>query len=173
MKTSLNSDCAGNNATVSVKAEPSTNTKESEELHFISPNSSGNSSSSINKRPMSLDLKNTSKKQRVVAPSPLVISSPDTQLGKPLTTPDLEKILHLLPTPQPGLIYQTKSAVVTSEQEAFGKGFEEALHSLRNNNNKQNQNEGSNIIVGLANSSTTNVATGMSGGSFTYTNLGR
>ncbi|KAM7342412.1 jun-related antigen isoform 2-T2 [Cochliomyia hominivorax] len=169
MKTSLNADSIANNSTVkiSVKAEPISNTKESD---FLAPNNA-NTSNNVSKRPMSLDLKCTSKKQRLVTPSPLVIGSPDSQVTKPLTTPDLEKILHLLPTPQPGLIYQTK-AVVTSEQEAFGKGFEEALHSLRNNGNKQNQNDGSNnILVGLTNASTTNVATGMSGGSFTYANL--
>ncbi|XP_037828566.1 transcription factor AP-1 [Lucilia sericata] len=169
---SLNSDCSGNNSNISVKTEPLTIAKDNEELHFQQPNTLVNSNNNINKRPMSLDLKNSSKKQRLVPPSPLIIASPDAQAVKPLTTPDLEKLLHLLPTPQPGLIYQAKSSAVTSEQEAFGKGFEEALHSLRNNGSKQIQTENNaNVVVGLSNTSTTNVGTGMSGGSFTYTNL--
>ncbi|KNC32038.1 Transcription factor AP-1, partial [Lucilia cuprina] len=170
---SLNSDCSGSNSNnIAVKTEPLAILKDNEELHFQQPNTSVNSNNNINKRPMSLDLKNSSKKQRLAAPSPLLIASPDAQSVKPLTTPDLEKLLHLLPTPQPGLIYQAKSSAVTSEQEAFGKGFEEALHSLRNNGSKQIQTENStNVVVGLSNTTTTNVGTGMSGGSFTYTNL--
>lgn len=172
MKTSNNSECAGkNNASNSVKSD---SMKENEQLQFQAP-SSENTASNANKRPISLDLKNTTRKQRLVTPS-LIIGSPDSQTVKPLTTttPDLEKILHLLPTPQPGLIFQAKATSVTSEQEAFGKGFEEALHSLRNNNNKQNlvDNSNCNISVGLANQPSTTIAMGMSGGSFTYTNLG-
>ena len=171
MKTSNNSECAGkNNASISVKSE---SMKENEQLQFHPP--SENATSNANKRPISLDLKNTTRKQRLVTPS-LIIGSPDNQTVKPLTTttPDLEKILHLLPTPQPGLIFQAKATSVTSEQEAFGKGFEEALHSLRNNNNKQNlvDNSNCNISVGLATQPSTTIAMGMSGGSFTYTNLG-
>lgn len=172
MKTPLNTECNSSNSdvTISVKAEPSA--KESEQqVNFQAPNLALNTCNSLNKRPMSLDLKNTSKKQRLAAPAPLVIGSPENQNVKSLTTPDLEKLLHLLPTPQPGLIYESKTTEVTSEQEAFGKGFEEALHSLRNNSNKQTQiDNGNNIVVGLT--STTNVGTGMSGGSFTYANLG-
>lgn len=181
MKIAINSD--NSNVIVSVKTELSTSTLEGEHLQFQTPNTtSGGPTGNINKRPISLDLKNTSKKQRLVAPSPLIIGSPDTQNIKALTTPDLEKILHLLPTPQPGLpglVYQTKAAAVTSEQEAFGKGFEEALHILHNSNsNKQSQpgNINNNIeavtsISSTSAATTTAVGTGMSGGSFTYTNL--
>lgn len=173
MKT-FNTDCSASNrnVTISVKAEPASTGQESGQLHFSTPTVSINSCNSINKRPISLDLKNTPKK-RLVTPSPLVIGSPETQNVKSLTTPDLEKLLHLLPTPQPGIMFQAKSTDVTSEQEAFGKGFEEALHSLRNNSNKQIQTDNGNNVVGLNSTNTSNVGTGMSGGSFTYTNLGK
>uniref|UniRef100_A0A1A9WQG4 BZIP domain-containing protein n=1 Tax=Glossina brevipalpis TaxID=37001 RepID=A0A1A9WQG4_9MUSC len=126
------------------------------------------------KRPVSLDLKQTAKKSRLVAPPPLIIESQDNQNMKTLSTPDLEKILHLLPTPQPGLLFPTKTGPVTSEQEAFGKGFEEALHSLHNSKNTQANNttiatSGSEISTNVVSSTT--AVTGMSGGSFTYTNL--
>lgn len=175
MKIALNSDGILNNTNqnISVKTEPSSISKEGEHLQFQAPIASCGSIGNLNKRPISLDLKNTTKKQRIAVPSPLIIGSPDTQ-NKLLTTPDLEKILHLLPTPQPGLVYQTKAAAVTSEQEAFGKGFEEALHSLHNNSNKQIQTGNNCTIssVSSTNPTTTAIGTGMSGGSFTYTNLG-
>ncbi|XP_055918181.1 transcription factor Jra [Eupeodes corollae] len=102
------------------------------------------------KRPISLDLNtsksNPAKKQRMseVVPTPMLLEQ--------LATPDLEKILmpiNLLNDLTP-LAFSSK---VTSEQEGFAKGFVEALKSLQNNDN---------------NNSHTN---GMSGGSFTYTNL--
>ncbi|KAI9579480.1 transcription factor AP-1 isoform X3 [Glossina fuscipes] len=127
------------------------------------------------KRPVSLDLKQSAKKSRLVAPPPLTIESQENQNMKTLSTPDLEKILHLLPTPQPGLLFPTKTGPVTSEQEAFGKGFEEALHSLHNSKNAQANNttiaSASSEISTNVVSSTTTAVTGMSGGSFTYTNL--
>lgn len=174
MKTLTNSDCPEKTtSTLSVKSETLKTIKEHEQLQFQTP--SENISCTANKRPISLDLKSANRKQRLV--TPLIIGSPETQNVKSLTTttPDLEKILHLLPTPQPGLIYQAKAASVTSEQEAFGKGFDEALHSLRVNNNKQTAIDSStcNINVGLSNQSSTTIAMGMSGGSFTYTNLGK
>lgn len=102
------------------------------------------------KRPISLDLNtaktNPAKKQRMneAVPTPMLLES--------LATPELEKILmpmgllHDLPT----LPFPSK---VTSEQEGFAKGFVEALQHLQNTDN--------------ANAHTN----GMSGGSFTYTNL--
>lgn len=172
MKIALNSDGVLNNTNqnILVKSEPSNTSKDGEHLQFQAPNATGGPIVNLNKRPISLDLKNTTKKQRIVAP--LIIGSPDTQ-NKLLTTPDLEKILHLLPTPQPGLVFQTKTAAVTSEQEAFGKGFEEALHSLHNNSNKQilTGNNGTISSISTTNPTTTAIGTGMSGGSFTYTNL--
>lgn len=161
---------------ISVKTESSVTASDGEQLTFQAPSTLQCSTANL-KRPISLDLKNAPKKTRLVAPSPLIIGSPETQNIKPLTTPDLEKILHLLPTPQPGLVFQTKAASVTSEQEAFGKGFEEALHSLHNNNNKQSQTGIVNNNIGPISSMSsanpmTTVGTGVSGGSFTYTNLG-
>ncbi|XP_061401699.1 transcription factor Jra [Musca vetustissima] len=163
---------------VLIKSEPSNGINNSENI-FSSPNSAnGIPTGNVSKRPASLDLKNTNKK-RIITPSPLVIESPSENHQKPppLTTPDLDKLLHFLPTPQPGSIFQTKTGAVTSEQEAFGKGFEEALHSLHSSNNKQIQvsrtNCGSDSIPTSLNSVTTNanIGTGMSGGSFTYTEL--
>ncbi|XP_073813982.1 jun-related antigen [Musca autumnalis] len=174
MKTSSGSNDIPPN--VLIKSEPSNIEKDADNLIFPSPHSSNNlQTGNINKRPASLDLKNANKK-RMVPPSPLVIESPENQQKPPpLTTPDLDKILHFLPTPQPGSIFQTKAGAVTSEQEAFGKGFEEALHSLHSNNKQQNHatmsnNSGSEVITTSLNTTST-IASGMSGGSFTYTEL--
>lgn len=145
---------------VIIKSEPSG--PDGEKMVFQSP--------VPNKRPASLDLKNSCKK-RLLTPSPLLIESPETH-QKPLTTPDLDKILHFLPTPQPGSIFQSKAGTVTSEQEAFGKGFEEALHSLHNNNNKQNHVCMNDATSSSTVTTTSTMAAGMSGGSFTYTELG-
>ncbi|XP_013114399.1 transcription factor Jra [Stomoxys calcitrans] len=157
---------------VLIKSEPLCTVKEVDNMVFQSPSSlSGVQSGNLNKRPASLDLKNTTKKRLVS--TTLLIESPETQ-QKSLTTPDLDKILHFLPTPQPGTIYQTKNSSVTSEQEAFGKGFEEALNSLHTNSSKHqvSRNETIGSCVSISNVTTTNtIASGMSGGSFTYTEL--
>lgn len=153
------SGCKEITSNVLIKSEP-TNVAKDDKIIFSSPNpTNGNT----NKRPASLDLKSSSKK-RIITPTPLVIETPsdNQQKQQNLATPDLDKLLHFLPTPQPGSIFQTKAGAVTSEQEAFGKGFEEALHSLHSNN-KQNS---------TSLNSTNNIGTGMSGGSFTYTELG-
>ncbi|XP_055838773.1 transcription factor Jra [Episyrphus balteatus] len=119
--------------------------QQQQQQQFTAP--AGNAS----KRPISLDLNTTkanpAKKQRMseVVPTPMLLES--------LATPDLEKILmpiNLLQDLTPVLAFSSK---VTSEQEGFAKGFVEALKSLQNNDN---------------NNAHTN---GMSGGSFTYTNL--
>ncbi|XP_058983470.1 transcription factor Jra isoform X2 [Musca domestica] len=152
------SGCKEITSNVLIKSEP-TNVAKDDKIIFSSPNpTNGNT----NKRPASLDLKSSSKK-RIITPTPLVIETPsdNQQKQQNLATPDLDKLLHFLPTPQPGSIFQTKAGAVTSEQEAFGKGFEEALHSLHSNN-KQNS---------TSLNSTNNIGTGMSGGSFTYTEL--
>lgn len=175
MKDSFVNDGRDKAVSVQIKSEPTSLLRENENVTFQSPISSQN----FNKRPASLDLKNSTKK-RILSPH-LVIDSPDVQHNKPLTTPDLEKILHFLPTPQPGLLFQTKATAVTSEQEAFGKGFEEALHSLHNGNkNVQNCSSDNTKIENLplesasgTISTTSTIAGGMSGGSFTYTELGK
>ncbi|XP_075165773.1 jun-related antigen [Haematobia irritans] len=150
MKVTVASNANEMPSNISIKSEPCT-VKDGDML-FQSPSSSGISG---NKRPASLNLKNTTKKR-----NPLIMESPESQ-QKSLATPDFDKILHLLPTPQPGSIFQTETSTVTSEQEAFGKGFEEALNNLHNNSSKS--------CVPLTTTST--LASGMSGGSFTYTEL--
>lgn len=103
------------------------------------------------KRPISLDLNTTkanpAKKQRMsdIVQTPMLLES--------LAAPDLEKILlpiNMLQDLTPGLAFSSK---VTSEQEGFAKGFVEALKSLQNSDNNNSHSNG------------------MSGGSFTYTNL--
>jgi len=123
---------SANAAAIVPKTEPEAIGTE-ESMEFQSPNNS--SSSNSNKRPAFLDLNKTAKNRRVIAP--LMIDSPDLQ-GKTLNTPDLEKILlssNLLQTPQPGTVFPTKVGPITSEQEAFGKGFEEALQNLHTSKN--------------------------------------
>lgn len=123
--------------------------KQQQQQQFTAP--AGNAA----KRPASLDLNTTkanpAKKQRMseVVPTPMLLES--------LATPDLEKILmpiNLLQDLTPVLAFSQK---VTSEQEGFAKGFVEALKSLQNNDNNNAQQQAH--------------TNGMSGGSFTYTNL--
>lgn len=133
----------------------------------------------VSKRPASLDLKQTTtgtsilnkkQQQHLQLPAPLIIDSSIQDPGSSKTTlgtPDLEKILHLLPTPQPGRLFPTKASAVTSEQEAFGKGFEDALHSLHNSKSSVKASEA------LTSSTSHNTGPLLSGGSFTYTNLGK
>lgn len=73
---------------------------------------------------------------------------------------------------------------VTTEQEDYARGFVDALNSLRNGENAQQNNEFATAVVSAVSNSTTanNTAptttaailstVGMSGGSITYTNLG-
>ncbi|XP_030381656.1 transcription factor AP-1 [Scaptodrosophila lebanonensis] len=142
-------------------------------MEFQTPNST--STPNVSKRPGFLDLNKSSKNKRSVAP--LLIDSPDLQ-GKTINTPDLEKILlsgNLLQTPQPGTVFPTKVGAVTSEQEAFGKGFDEALQSLHTS--KSSQGFLGPIVSSTAASNPpatttmTAVNNGMSGGTFTYTNM--
>lgn len=149
-----------------IKTEPLSNVSATE----LPVNTSGGS-----KRPASLDLKQTTsgatsnKKQQLQLPAPLVLDPSIQDPGSAkagLATPDLDKILHLLPTPQPGRLFPTKASAVTSEQEAFGKGFEEALHSLHNS-------KSSKISTGNSSGTSTNTGTVLGGPSFTYTNLGK
>lgn len=139
---------------VVIKSEPSLSLTDENSLQ-----SSANSCTSSNgtpKRPVTLDLAQITKKPQIIG------ETPDSQNMKSLGTPDLEKLLHMIPTPQSGPLFPTKSSSVTSEQEAFGKGFEEALHSLRNS--KTNQT--------LTNPAVTAITPGaLTGEAFTYTNL--
>lgn len=101
--------------------------------------------------------------------------------GKTLNTPDLEKILlssNLLQTPQPGTVFPTKVGPITSEQEAFGKGFEEALKNLHTSNNTQaflgnpNTTAAVNNPTAVANTMTA-VNNGISGGTIIYNSVGK
>ncbi|KAH8367214.1 hypothetical protein KR084_008294 [Drosophila pseudotakahashii] len=139
-------------------------------LDFQTPNLS-TSTPNPNKRPGSLDLNSKgAKNKRIFAP--LVINSPDLQ-AKTLNTPDLEKILlsnNLIQTPQPGKVFPTKAGPVTVEQEAFGKGFEEALQNLHTNSQAfPPVNPTGNTATTAA--AMTAVNNGISGGTFTYANL--
>ncbi|CAD7015112.1 unnamed protein product [Ceratitis capitata] len=153
-------------------------------LTFQTPNAAApNSNSSAvvnpNKRPISLDLnKMAAKKQRLVPP--LNIDSPILDNIKTINTPDIEKILlsNVMPTPQPGVIFPGKPSDVTSEQEAYVKGFEEALSNLHQSKKSQaaqitNSSSGNVITTSTVTntSAAAVVGTGVSGGSFTYTNL--
>lgn len=78
---------------------------------------------------------------------------------------------------------------VTSEQEEYARGFEEALDSLRSNENKQHQQQQNDFVASVVSSMARNATAhlptvptttsailsnvGMSGGSITYTNLGK
>jgi len=139
-------------------------------LDFQTPNLSS-STPNPNKRPGSLDLNGKGAKNKRIF-TPLVINSPDLQ-AKTLNTPDLEKILlsnNLIQTPQPGKVFPTKAGPVTVEQEAFGKGFEEALQNLHTNS------QAFPAVTPAPNTTTTATAmtavnNGISGGTFTYANL--
>lgn len=141
-------------------------------LDFQTP---GLNSSTPNKRPGFLDLNSKgAKNKRLIAP--LVINSPDLQ-AKTLNTPDLEIILanNLIQTPQPGKVFPTKVGPVTVEQEAFGKGFEEALQSLHTNSQAfpaGSQAAAAAAAVAAVGATATAVNNGISGGTFTYANEG-
>ncbi|XP_053965827.1 transcription factor Jra [Anastrepha ludens] len=154
-------------------------------LTFQTPNTTAasaiNTAANTNKRPVSLDLnKVAAKKQRLVAPSPLNIDSPSLENLKTINTPDIEKMLlsNVMPTPQPGIIFPSKTSTVTSEQEAYVKGFEEALSNLHQSKKSQAAQITNNSSVNVGTTATTTstssasvVGTGISGGTFTYTNL--
>ncbi|XP_034653136.1 transcription factor AP-1 [Drosophila subobscura] len=153
------------------KTEPVGNEENSAmSLDFQTPGLT--STPNANKRPGFLDLNNkAAKNKRIIAP--LVINSPDLQ-AKTLNTPDLEKILlsnNMIQTPQPGKVFPTKVGPVTSEQEAFGKGFEEALQNLHTNSQAfPPSNPAANPTV--TGTTMTAVNNGISGGTFTYANMG-
>ncbi|XP_017835951.1 transcription factor AP-1 [Drosophila busckii] len=168
-----------NPAPIVPKTEPEAVATE-DSMEFQTPNSS--STPNPNKRPAFLDLNKSAKNKRVMM-APLLIDSPDLN-NKTLNTPDLEKILlssNLLQTPQPGTVFPTKVGPVTSEQEAFGKGFEEALQNLHTSKNTQvfmtsngngpaaNNAPAAPAVTAAA--AMTAVNNGMSGGTFTYTNV--
>lgn len=145
-----------------------------ESMEFQTPNSS--STPNVSKRPAFLDLNKKNKR----AMAPLLIDSPDVP-GKTLNTPDLEKILlsgNMLQTPQPGTVFPTKVGQITTEQEEFGKGFEEALQNLHSSKNTQaflgnnvsNAPAASNPVAAAP--TMTAVNNGISGGTFTYTSVG-
>ncbi|KAH8269458.1 hypothetical protein KR018_003386, partial [Drosophila ironensis] len=146
-------------------------------LDFQTPNTLATSTPNPNpnKRPGFLDLNNKGAKNKRLI-SPLVINSPDLQAST-LNTPDLEKILlsnNMIQTPQPGKVFPTKVGLVTSEQEAFGKGFEEALQNLHTNS--QAFPAGANVaanpaVANAAAATMTAVNNGISGGSFTYASM--
>ncbi|XP_017049492.2 transcription factor AP-1 [Drosophila ficusphila] len=131
------------------------------------------STPNTNKRPGSLDLNSKgAKNKRIFAP--LVINSPDLQ-AKTLNTPDLEKILmssNLIQTPQPGKVFPTKAGPVTVEQEAFGKGFEEALQNLHTNSQAFPAVNTVQNTTTTGGTTMTAVNNGISGGTFTYANVG-
>ncbi|KAH8309096.1 hypothetical protein KR059_005694 [Drosophila kikkawai] len=185
MKTPVSAAAAANSSSVSntVQIIPKTEPVGEEgvvaapmSLDFQTP---GLSTSTPNKRPGFLDLNSKgAKNKRIIAP--LVINSPDLQ-AKTLNTPDLEIILanNLIQTPQPGKVFPTKVGPVTVEQEAFGKGFEEALQNLHTNS--QAFPAGSQAAAAAAaaaaavaavGSTATAVNNGISGGTFTYANEG-
>lgn len=183
MKTNIG---ANNNATLSASSVSTTGgiLIKSEPLSSSASQSELPNTNTTSKRPASLDLKQTttsgatsSKKQQqqLQLPAPLVIDpsiqDPGSGSKTSLGTPDLEKILHLLPTPQPGRLFPTKASTVTSEQEAFGKGFEEALHSLHNSKSSK-ASGGSTTVGSTGTSASTSGGSILNGGAFTYTNLG-
>ncbi|XP_017484303.1 PREDICTED: transcription factor AP-1 [Rhagoletis zephyria] len=190
MKTTISVTTTTNTATSVGSSAPSVaiipKTESSDlNLTFQTPNaaatSSSNTTGSANKRPVSLDLnKVAAKKQRLVAPSPLHIDSPNLENLKTINTPDIEKMLlsNVMPTPQPGVIFPSKTSTVTSEQEDYVKGFEEALSNLHQSKKSQAaqiiNSSNSNVEVTAITTNTSTapvVGTGISGGSFTYTNL--
>lgn len=197
----LSGNSTNTNAAVIIpKTEPEALGTEESSMEFQAPNNNSTTSTAnnvnVNKRPAFLDLNKTAKNKRVIAP--LLIDSPDLQ-GKTLNTPDLEKILlssTLMQTPQPGSVFPTKVGMApTSEQEAFGKGFEEALQNLHtsknglgnnvnaflgNNSNVssvQNSPAGAAAVVAAAAAAAANpmaaVNNGVSGGTIIYNTVGK
>ncbi|KAH8233457.1 hypothetical protein KR026_008419 [Drosophila bipectinata] len=168
-----NSNNSGSSAAASVqivpKTEPIGDEGSSMSLDFQTPGLT--STPNPNKRPGFLDLNSKGAKHKRII-TPLVINSPDLQ-AKTLNTPDLEKILlsnNLLQTPQPGKVLPTKVGPVTSEQEAFGKGFEEALQNLHTNSQAFSAGNTA-AAANPAATTMTAVNNGISGGSFTYANM--
>ncbi|XP_014102765.1 transcription factor Jra [Bactrocera oleae] len=177
--TTTNTAVTGNSTATSVNILPKTELNDIN-LTFQTPNaaapSSNNTSVNTNKRPISLDLnKMAAKKQRLV--TPLSIDSPNLDNMKTINTPDIEKMLlsNVMPTPQPGVIFPSKTSTVTSEQEAYVKGFEEALSNLHQSKKSQaaqiTTSSSSNVVTAAPTTTASVVGTGVSGGSFTYTNL--
>lgn len=182
LSSNTNNSTNTNAAAIVPKTEPEAIGTEDSSMEFQTPNNSS-TSTNVNKRPAFLDLNKTAKNKRVIAP--LLIDSPDLQ-GKALNTPDLEKILlssNLLQTPQPGTVFPTKVGAITSEQEAFGKGFEEALQNLHTSKNTQaflgntnvtvqnNPTAGSAAVVPNTNTMAA-VNNGISGGTIIYNSVG-
>lgn len=113
------------------------------------------------KRPISLELNNGNGKPKLNG-LPAHNFSLDQNAGI-ITTPDIEKILTLLPTPSETLgnpIYDQQHNP-PNEKEEFSMGFVEALHNLHKNENQHQQ--------GVQQISTH--SNGMSGGTITYNNL--
>ncbi|KAH8399281.1 hypothetical protein KR215_007006 [Drosophila sulfurigaster] len=173
---SSNSNSA-NAAAIVPKTEPEALGTE-DSMEFQTPNNSSSTTSTaiVNKRPAFLDLNKVTNK-RVI--DHLNIDSPDLQ-GKTLNTPDLEKILlssNLMQTPQPGTVFPSKVGQITSEQEAFGKGFEDALQNLHTSKNTQaflgNPNTASGNNSSAAGNAMTAVNNGISGGTIIYNTVGK
>ncbi|XP_060660133.1 transcription factor Jra [Drosophila nasuta] len=173
---SSNSNSA-NAAAIVPKTEPEALGTE-DSMEFQTPNNSSSTTSTaiVNKRPAFLDLNKVTNK-RVI--DHLNIDSPDLQ-GKTLNTPDLEKILlssNLMQTPQPGTVFPSKVGQITSEQEAFGKGFEDALQNLHTSKNTQaylgNPNTASANNSSAAGNAMTAVNNGISGGTIIYNTVDR
>ncbi|XP_062131580.1 transcription factor Jra [Drosophila sulfurigaster albostrigata] len=173
---SSNSNSA-NAAAIVPKTEPEALGTE-DSMEFQTPNNSSSTTSTaiVNKRPAFLDLNKVTNK-RVI--DHLNIDSPDLQ-GKTLNTPDLEKILlssNLMQTPQPGTVFPSKVGQITSEQEAFGKGFEDALQNLHTSKNTQaflgNPNTASGNNSSAAGNAMTAVNNGISGGTIIYNTVDR
>ncbi|XP_034102851.1 transcription factor Jra [Drosophila albomicans] len=173
---SSNSNSA-NAAAIVPKTEPEALGTE-DSMEFQTPNNSSSTTSTaiVNKRPAFLDLNKVTNK-RVI--DHLNIDSPDLQ-GKTLNTPDLEKILlssNLMQTPQPGTVFPSKVGQITSEQEAFGKGFEDALQNLHTSKNTQaylgNPNTAPANNSSAAGNAMTAVNNGISGGTIIYNTVDR
>ncbi|KAH8300115.1 hypothetical protein KR044_010029 [Drosophila immigrans] len=159
---------SANAAAIVPKTEPEAIAAE-DSMEFQTPNNS-TTSNNVNKRPAFLDLNKVTNK-RVI--DHLNIDSPDLQ-GKTLNTPDLEKILlssTLMQTPQPGTVFPSKVGQITSEQEAFGKGFEDALQNLHTSKNTQAFLVNPNTAP--VNNSSAAVNNGISGGTIIYNTVDR
>lgn len=115
------------------------------------------------KRPHTLEL--NSGKSNTMKPK-LNGLPPNNYLDTNITTPEIEKLLTMLPTPSinnnlGGNPMYDQQHNPPNEKEEFSMGFVEALHNLHKNENQQQQ----------SNQQTTIHSNGMSGGSFTYNNL--
>jgi len=115
-------------------------------------NSEPTASDNMMKRPLTLDL----NKKAVTNSGPPILSTPDVNLCK-LGSPELENLIlntDTLQTPTPSGIFTT--AKITTEQEDYAKGFEDALKNLHNNDTSAKP-----VSSGLT-------ANTMSGGGITY-----